>query len=106
MSKTIKSPGGVLVRVIEALNGFKTKYGHWPKTLELDNETIALLATQSLTPRGFFQLHSKIDLEVGPPLKILAKGKAVEIFDYGEEGWKSPDGHRHSARQWLGLDDE
>src|SRR5712692_8188914 len=62
MSKTIKSPGGVLVRVIEALNGFKTKYGHWPRTLELDNETIALLATQSLTPRGFFLLHSKIDL--------------------------------------------
>lgn len=103
MSKTIKQPGGVLVRVVEALNGFRTKHGSWPKRLELDAETIAMLATQSLTPRGFNKLSSKVELVVGSPLRIVARGNSGEDFDYGDEGWRSPNGHRHDAMQWLGI---
>jgi hypothetical protein len=106
MNKTIKSPGGITVRFIEALNGFKNKYGHWPKTLEADAETIAFIATTSLTPLGFFLLQSKIDLVRGAEGKILTKGEREEVFDYGEEGWQSPCGHKHEASQWLGLDDD
>jgi hypothetical protein len=106
MNKTIKSPGGITVRLIETLNGFKAKYGHWPTTLEAEAETIAFLATTSLTPLGFFLLQSKVNLVMGAEGKILAKGAREEVFDYGEEGWQSPDGHKHDARQWLGLDED
>lgn len=34
MNKTIKVPGGIMVRLIEAVNGFRTKYGYWPDSLE------------------------------------------------------------------------
>jgi hypothetical protein len=106
MNKTIKYPGGITVRFIEALNGFKTKFGYWPTTLEAEAETIAFLATTSLTPLGFFLLQSKVDLITGTQGKILVKGDRGEVFDYGEEGWQNPDGHKHDARQWLGLDED
>lgn len=87
MSKTIKSPGGITVRFIEALNGFRKKFGYWPTTLEAEAQTIAFLATESLTPLGFFLLQSKVDVVIGDQGKILAKGPSGEVFDYGEEGW-------------------
>lgn len=105
MSKTIKSLGGITVRFIEAINGFKTKYGHWPTRVEADAQTIAFLATDSLTPLGFFLLQSKVELAVGEEMKIMAKGVGDEVFDYGTEGWQSEQIHKHDARQWLGLDD-
>jgi 8-oxo-dGTP pyrophosphatase MutT (NUDIX family) len=103
--QTIKRPGGITVRFIEALNGFKTKYDYWPSVLEAEAETIAFLASQSLTPLGFFLLQSKVDLRIGEQGKILAKGKCGDVFDYGDEGWQSENGHKHDARQWLGLDE-
>lgn len=105
MSRTIKSPGGIEVRFIEAVNGFRSKFGHWPEAVETDAETIAHLATVSLTPLGFFLVQSKLDLNVSNEgtHKILARGRSDELFDYGEEGWQT-DGHAHDARLWLGLD--
>ncbi|MDI1270496.1 MAG: hypothetical protein PSV40_15520 [Polaromonas sp.] len=104
--KTIKSSGGITVRFVEALNGFKTKFGYWPEVLEAEAATIAVLATECLTPLGFFLLQSKVDVVAGVEGRILAKGRNGDIFDYGEEGWKTPDGHRQDARSWLGLDDD
>lgn len=103
--QTIKRPGGITVRFIEALNGFKTKYDYWPSVLEAEAETIAFLASESLTPLGFFLLQSKVNLHIGEQGKILAKGKCGDVFDYGDEGWQSENGRKHDARQWLGLDE-
>lgn len=104
MSKTIKSPGGITVRVIEAINGFKSKHGYWPSTIAADAELVATLATQCLTPLGFFLLQSKIDIVIGESCKLIANGNDRDVFDYGDEGWQGE--HRHDARQWLGLDDD
>ncbi|MEJ8845804.1 uracil-DNA glycosylase [Variovorax rhizosphaerae] len=102
MSETIKNEGGLTVRFIEALNGFKTKYGYWPERLEADAGTICALATSCLTPLGFFLLQSKLDVAEGMSDRILAMGHEGDAFDYGEEGWQGE--HRHDARVWLGLD--
>ncbi|NHZ44588.1 hypothetical protein [Massilia aquatica] len=106
MNKTIKSHGGILVRSMEALNGFREKYSYWPFVLEADAGTIAVLATGCLTPLGFFLLQSKIDLVEGGEGQILAKGRDGDVFNYGEEGWQSESAHRHDAQTWLGLSDE
>lgn len=105
MSKTIKTQGGVVVRFIEAINGFRSKHGCWPSKVLAEEATIAHLATVSLTPLGFFLLQSKLEVVVGEQGRILALGDGGEVFDYGEEGWQESDGHRHDAMQWLGLDD-
>lgn len=105
MNKTIKNPGGITVRFIEAINGFHTKHGYWPTMIEAEDATIAALATNCLTPLGFFLLQSKVELRSGEQGKIIAYGNERDIFDYGEEGLKLPAGHKHNARDWLGLDD-
>ena len=106
MRTTIKNPGGITVRFVEAINGFRNKFGYWPTKLEVDTETIAFMATVSFTPLGFFLVQSKIEISIGALDKMLAKGKAGDVFDYGEEGWESPSGHDHNARNWLGLDED
>lgn len=108
MNKTIKSPGGITVRVIEALNGFKRKHGHWPSTLTADSALISFLATTSLTPLGFFLLQSKVELVEGAEGDIVATGRDGASFSYGDEGWQDlpvREGTRVvDARAWLGLD--
>lgn len=99
----IRRPGGVTVRIIEALNGFRTRHGHWPVQLELDAETIATLACHYLTPQGFYQLQTHVSIVRGADGIILAKGERGETFDYGEEGWQNEQGHVHDAMVWLGL---
>lgn len=80
-SKTIKTSGGITVRVIETINGFRTKFGYWPDKLEADADLIVTLVTRCLTPLGFFLLQQKIYVIVCENYKILAG----DAFDYGED---------------------
>jgi hypothetical protein len=101
----IKDAGGIFQRVIEALNGFRTKFGYWPKRLEMEAESLAVLSTQLLTPSGFFLMQSKLTISVCHAPQIVATGNDGHMFDYGTEGWSSPHGHTHSALKWLGLEE-
>lgn len=94
----------MLVRVIETLNSFKTKYGYWPSKLEAGAAAISELVTHHLTPLGFFLLQSKVDIVEGSDEKILAIGRNEDVLDYGNEGWAVE--HQHDARAWLGLDED
>ena len=105
MSKTFKSGSGVTNRFIEAMNGFKTKFGYWPTSIEAEDRTIAFLATNVLTPLGFFLVQSKVELVIGEDGKILAKGREGDTFDYGDEGYRTEVKHKHDALVWLGLDE-
>jgi len=105
MNKMIKDAGGILQRVIEALNGFRTKFGYWPKNLEMEAETLAVLSTQLLTPSGFFLMQSRLTISVCHEPRIVATGSDGDMFDYGTEGWSSPHGHTHSALKWIGLEE-
>ena len=78
----IKTPGGIMVRVIEALNGFRTKHGYWPNTLEMDSESIACLATDLLTPFGFFLLQSRV--EIVRSHELIEMPRAISTSDTRE----------------------
>jgi hypothetical protein len=91
---------------MEALNGFRTKYGKWPAQLEVEAGTLIDLATHSLTPLGFFIPQSKVELVLGPDGSLVARGSDSEAFDYGEEGWRTEGRHGHDARAWLGIQDD
>lgn len=104
---TIKTPGGITVRFIEAINGFKTKHGCWPDVIEAEPETLIALATHYLTPLGFFLLQSKVSVRPGQEGRIIARSFQNDLaFDYGREGFLTEGKHRHDARQWLGLDED
>jgi len=98
----IKEAGGILVRVLEAINGFRTKYGIWPTCVEMGAETLSVLAFHHLTPFGLYLLQSKIEVSVGREGTIVAKDNE-KTFDYGSEGWQTGNSHRHNASDWLGF---
>lgn len=105
-SKTIKVSNGVTVRFLEAINGFKEKFGVWPEVIEGPVETIVEMARYHLTPLGFFLFQSKLEIRelTHGDMDILAIGPQENVFSYGSEGLQKQGGYRHDARAWLGLD--
>ena len=103
-AKEILAEGGMLVRVFQAIDGFKAKFGYWPTTLEFDAETIDFLESEIFTPQGMTKLRSKLTLSIGEANKMIARGKGRDTFDYGSEGWEflRPEGAM-DARTWFGF---
>jgi hypothetical protein len=95
-----KTFGGHLSRVLETLNGFKDKYGHWPTKLRLPASAYEALRDKHLTRPGFQVLQSKLELVAGENEKLVAEDEAGLKFDYSKEGWlgkKTPTG----SDEWL-----
>jgi hypothetical protein len=96
----IRRKGGHLARLLETLNGFKEKYGHWPTRMHLPTAALEALRANHLTPLGFQLLEAKLELVIGTNSKLVAEDDAGLAFDYSKEGWsgkRSPDG----AEAWL-----
>lgn len=103
MNKTVKRPGGVLVRVLTTLNEFKAKHSYWPTAIEIQPDSLSALATYHLTPLGFFLLQSKVELKLGPAGDVLAMGNTGDTYSYSNE-LGDFDGASNRADLWLGLD--
>jgi hypothetical protein len=105
MKKTVVRPGGVVVRLIEALNGFRTKYGYWPHAIDLPAGTLDAIANYHLTPHGFALVKKRVELRPNDrePMDVVAFGKDDDNFSYGDEGWRTQGQHQHDARAWIGL---
>src|SRR3712207_3844433 len=101
--QTVKQGGGNLVRVIEALNGFRVKHGSWPTELLIYPEALADLQDRHLTDLGFGLLKEKVRLVHANDLALIARDDEGRTFDYGSEGW-SQDKPEEPAEVWLGLD--
>ena len=95
-----KAFGGHLSRVLETLNGFKDKYGHWPTKLRLPTPAYEALRDKHLTRAGFQALQSKLELLAGEHEHLVAEDEAGLKFDYTKEGWlagRAPSG----SDEWL-----
>ncbi|TFZ04524.1 hypothetical protein [Ramlibacter rhizophilus] len=75
MNALVKDAGGVIQRVFEAINGFKTKHGYWPNQRHVYPELVAVLATNSLAPLGFLLLRSEVRSDAGREGLDLAFGQ-------------------------------
>ena len=88
MERFVKSAGGNLVRIGQAIDGFKTKYGYWPTALQADEETLNTLKKYHLTEEGFKQLSGFVSITpVTSGVSIVASGIGGDKFDYSREGW-------------------
>jgi hypothetical protein len=98
--EVVRQLGGQLARMLETLNGFKDKYGHWPTTLRLTPIAVEALRDIHLTPLGFQACRAKLQLLIGEQEKLRAEDDAGLAFDYVKEGWtgKSPPS---GADEWL-----
>lgn len=101
MNDLVKNHGGNLVRVMQALDGFRSKYGYWPIEIHLSREAIEALHYH-LTSEGYRRLDGFIKILEIDEEKIITKGLHSDIFDYGREGWElSPP--KISAAEFLGM---
>lgn len=98
----IKNSGGVAMRVVAAINGFRQKFGYWPSVIEAEAVTISDLATHSLTPKGFLLLQRRVRLVAGSQGRLLVVGQGEDVFDYGEEVSVNPVELTESTEDWLG----
>jgi hypothetical protein len=92
--------GGDLARMLETLNGFKDKYGHWPTKLRLSSGVLELLREKHLTAIGFRDLESKLQLITCKDERLTAEDDAGLAFNYAKDGWygKRP---ARGADEWL-----
>lgn len=88
MNRFVKSAGGNLVRIGQAIDGFKNKYGYWPIALQIETETLDMLKKYHLTDEGFKQLSGFVPvITVAGNVGIVTIGINEHKFDYGSEGW-------------------
>lgn len=88
MERFVKSAGGNLVRIGQAIDGFKTKYGYWPTALQIDAETLDMVKKYHLTDEGFKQLSGFVPITpVTGDVSIVTIGIGEDKFDYSREGW-------------------
>lgn len=101
--KTIAQGGGVLVRSLVAIGGFRAKFGKWPTVLTLSAGSISNLRNGHLTPEGFALLESKLRIVEGKDESVYAIGDDGQVFDYGAE---TVEGNVwQPAQEWAGLKD-
>lgn len=108
ISKTIKVPRNSTMRVVATLAGFRARYGRWPEAIDIDPGMLAAMATELLTPLGFFLLQSKLEVTTHVSGTVVARssqqGEPVQKFEYGET-CDRPEISSSAVADWLGWDD-
>jgi hypothetical protein len=91
-----------LVRVLEALNGFKAKHGSWPTELLISRVTLSNLKEHHLTELGFTLLENKVRLLGAGDYKLVSRDDSGRTFDYDSEV-RSGSRPEEPAEVWLGF---
>lgn len=103
MSKLVVKHGGNLVRIMQALDGFKGKYGIWPSELHMSQDSIDTIARFHLSTEGYRRLTAFVNIVTSKKEVIIAKGPGRRTFNYGDEGWAGPS-PEVGAAELLGMD--
>lgn len=105
--KYVREGGGMVRRVMHAIEAFHCTYGNWPTKLRLGANSLGFLVTHNLTPQGFFLLQTKLEVELSEQdaLDIVAADDSDHAFDYVRDSADVPDGSPR-ATEWLGFGDE
>ncbi len=97
----VQNDGGILVRVLHAIDAFRARYGRWPDAFASNQETFDALLKHHLTKVGAKRFRQKLKLIESATYKLEARGLDGLVFDYVTDAWtEEPPA---VARQWLGL---
>lgn len=97
------SYGGILVRCMDAINGFKRKYDIWPSCLYLSPEEHYVLITHHLTLEGYLRLCDFLDVISQVKTNIKTTGSNNRLFDYVMENGFDERGQNKSIQEVLGF---
>lgn len=97
----VRGDGGLLVRAMQAVDGFRAKYGTWPTVLEIDPEWWEVLRDAHLGPAAEANVRKRLEIRTTPEV-LRAGDPAGRSYDYLREAWR----WRHPgepARHWCGI---
>lgn len=89
-------------RVCRTIDGFRVRYGRWPKRLRLFPLAFVDLASHVLTPLGFALVSSVVELVPEEDVTLIAEDGTGAEFTYGQD--ESPEGEASPlTREWFGF---
>ena len=90
------------VRVCAAIDGFRGRYGHWPKRVRMMPGSFDDLVAHVLTPIGLALVSSYVELVPEEGAAMIADDGAGAEYNYGQEGFPNRD-VEPSTRSWFGA---
>lgn len=90
---------GSLPRVLDAINCFRRRYGHWPTILRIDAAMIGALQQDNLTPAGWKALTDKMEIHSAKGTVIAEDGNG-QSYEYRSE-FMNPESKETSADYWI-----
>ena len=97
------SPGSKsLVRLLAAVEGFYSRYGHWPTRVRLFPGLIEDIKSNILTNKQYQSLTARIELVPDSEASVIAEDNEGNNYDYGKEGFPK-EKPKVRAGEWLGL---
>src|SRR5262245_50344585 len=74
------------IRVCAAIDGFRGRYGRWPKRVRLMPIAVVDLASHVLTPVGFALVSSVVQLVPEDDAEMIAEDGSGAEYRYGRDG--------------------
>ena len=89
------------VRVCAAIDGFRVKYGRWPKRVRLMPIAYVDLVGHVLTPPGFALVSSFVKLVPEQEAEMIADDEGGAEYCYGDQGFPKTKADP-PTRKWFG----
>lgn len=86
-------------RIRQAVDGYRSRYGKWPKRLFMNDEMADAIKQHVLTDLGWAMLVSKLEVVCIPEGRVIVEGESGDRFEYGESYDPVPAGK--SADVWI-----
>jgi hypothetical protein len=90
---------GSLPRILDAINCFRRRYGHWPTRLRVDAAMIDGLQQDNLTPAGWKAFVDKVEIHSAKGT-VIAEDHSGQSYEYQSEFMK-PESKETSADYWI-----
>lgn len=96
----VKAAGiGSMPRVLDTLNCFRRRYGHWPTRLLIDAEMAVALQQDCITPIGWQALAAQVEIRNAKGT-VIAEDAAGQSYEYKSE-CIMPESRDSSADYWI-----
>jgi len=89
------------IRLCAAIDGFRVRYGRWPKRVRVYPNSLADLRDHLFAPADYARIVAKVSL-VADEAGMVAEDDEGGSYDYGKEGF-SNESPTPGAAEWLGV---
>ncbi len=91
---------GSLPRLLDTINVFRKKYGHWPTKAYVNSDMLDAIKNEILSPLGWEMLEEKITLTAINQGTIIAADDSRNEYEYDAKHF-TPVSHEESADYWI-----